>query len=886
MRRIGRLGHLVAALALLSATACKAPESDATLTSVTVAAPATTLESGQTLQLTATAHYSDGKSAALTSGVTWSSSRPTVATVDASGLVTGAGTATDATVISAAFGGKSGTAALTVTYVLKSIAIDGPAAPLPAGFDARLGVTGTWSGSVEVPVTSGVAWESLDAAIATVGADGRVHGVSVGVATITATWGGQTATLELEVNGATLDAIAVQPPSATVELGGTVQLSATGTFTDSIARPLPSDAVVWTCPDATPKASVTTSGLATGSAVGSATLRATDSATGVHGDATLTIVPPTLVSLSLAPSSGTVPAGRTVQFVATGVFSDGSRTLQPESVSWAAADGAGVMDGRAWGTKSGTFKVTASYGGKLATATLTVTAPVVDAVVVTPPASVVAPGGTQKFRAEAAYSDGTTYIWASWTSAPTEIATVVGYSGVTTAVAAGTATITAAIGVTQGTATLVVAAPGVPASLDGSLAHPASFPYTGSLPSFGAEAYEVTGLTAGERYLATLSGVEGDAAVAFYVDAAMSQPLCQGGAVPDVAAPCVFTAPSATVYAALDTADALGTAYTLDVATLGLLGATHWPTWYAMAGAVLAGSDGTEYRVAGLVPGTRYTVSLLNPSAPADLYVFEDGAFQQLTCVSAAAGLLAETCDVVAPATGMIYLLVYCGNPVSQVFFDVDVVPTDVAVRHVSFPDAVPYAGSVGTGTTVHLVNGLVPGTQYAVSLTDLYADPSLRVYGDAALTELLCSSSNAGTSRERCVATAPADGTLHVVADGAGTVAGLAYRLDVTLPGPLGTDITVLAATTDLPLTGGSGDRYALTGLQPLTSYTIRATKTDGGVAVSVYADATMTVVTCNDDNWGTSAAQCGGTTDAAGTIYVTVGVSTGPSGFKLEAL
>ncbi|HWY55534.1 MAG TPA: Ig-like domain-containing protein [Terriglobales bacterium] len=84
---------------------------DPVLTSITVG-PTATINQGATVQESAIGTYNDGSTKALGSGVQWSSSASTTATVNSSGLVTGAspGTAT----ITAGFQATSGTSSITV----------------------------------------------------------------------------------------------------------------------------------------------------------------------------------------------------------------------------------------------------------------------------------------------------------------------------------------------------------------------------------------------------------------------------------------------------------------------------------------------------------------------------------------------------------------------------------------------------------------------------------------------------------------------------------------------------------------------------------------------------------------------------------------------------
>jgi uncharacterized protein YjdB len=85
----------------------------ATLSSIAIAPSIATIPQGQSLQYTAIGTYSDGTSQNITTQVTWSSSDPTIATINSNrGLARGvsAGSVT----ITALRGSVSGTAALTV----------------------------------------------------------------------------------------------------------------------------------------------------------------------------------------------------------------------------------------------------------------------------------------------------------------------------------------------------------------------------------------------------------------------------------------------------------------------------------------------------------------------------------------------------------------------------------------------------------------------------------------------------------------------------------------------------------------------------------------------------------------------------------------------------
>jgi RHS repeat-associated protein/uncharacterized repeat protein (TIGR01451 family) len=102
-----------------SATVTTAVQNAVTLSTVSVTPASASLAPGETVQLMATATYSDNSTQNVTAQAVWTTSATVVATVSTSGLVTAAsqGTAT----ITASFNSKSGIATITVA----------PAVPLP-----------------------------------------------------------------------------------------------------------------------------------------------------------------------------------------------------------------------------------------------------------------------------------------------------------------------------------------------------------------------------------------------------------------------------------------------------------------------------------------------------------------------------------------------------------------------------------------------------------------------------------------------------------------------------------------------------------------------------------------------------------------------------------
>ena len=129
--------------------------------------------------------------------VAWSSTAASVATVDATGLVTAVanGTAT----ITAASGGVSGTAAVTVAQAPDSVAVSPTEAIIAAPGDTVRLAAAAFDANGHVVGGAEFSWESSAASVATVDAAGLVTAVAAGTAAITAMAGEASGTTEITV---------------------------------------------------------------------------------------------------------------------------------------------------------------------------------------------------------------------------------------------------------------------------------------------------------------------------------------------------------------------------------------------------------------------------------------------------------------------------------------------------------------------------------------------------------------------------------------------------------------------------------------------------------------------------------------------------------------
>jgi len=201
---------------------------------------------------------------------------------------------------------------------------------------------------------------------------------------------------------------------------------------------------------------------------------------GVGSATTATALGPAiLVGITVTPAVGTVEAGATQQFHATGIYSDSSTQDLTNAVTWSSSSSSTATisnapgsEGLATAVAEGAATITASYPSALisGTAALTVTplsSPIpatLVAVTVSPAVSSVAAGATQQFTATGIYSDSSTQnltdvvTWSSSVAGTATISNASGSQGLATAVADGATTITATDPSTpiSGTAALTV----------------------------------------------------------------------------------------------------------------------------------------------------------------------------------------------------------------------------------------------------------------------------------------------------------------------------------------------------------------------------------------------------------------------------------------------
>src|SRR6185437_5797521 len=301
-----------------------APAGPAPVASVSVSLAASSIPVGGTTQATAVARDASGN--VLTGrALVWSTSNPTVVTVDgATGLITGAG-AGSAT-ITGTSEGKSGTASITVTSgstppptpppaPVATVSVSITSSSIVVGATTQATAT-TKDASGNVLTGRTIAWSSSDATIATVDAvSGLVSGVNAGTATITATSEGKVGSIGVTVTLIPVATVTVSLAPSTIVIGGTSQ--ATATARDASGNVLAGRPLAWSSSNSAIANVDAGTGTVTGVAAGTATIIATSGGKSGVATVTVTTVPVATVTVQLAANTLVVGGSTTATATTT-----------------------------------------------------------------------------------------------------------------------------------------------------------------------------------------------------------------------------------------------------------------------------------------------------------------------------------------------------------------------------------------------------------------------------------------------------------------------------------------------------------------------------------------------------------------------------------------
>ena len=438
---------------------------------------------GTTQQFRSIGAYSDGTSQDVTTSVVWASAAPVVATMNASGAAnSGLASALTAgtSIITASLSGISANTTLRVTSALTTMTITPLNPSVARGLTRQFAALGTFADGTTQDFTTQATWASATTTVATMNTNGTsISGLAtaqaVGTSLISATFAGVTGSTSLSVTTATLKSLAVTPTNPSVGRGFTRQFIALGTFSDNSVVDITTSAT-WSSANtvvATLNPSgLPNSGLATGLVIGSSVISASVGL--ITGSTTLNVVtPPSLTSIAVTPINPSVVVNLSRQFIARGTYSDASIVDITSTVVWTSSlvtvaivnPNGQPNSGLAFGVAPGVSVITATLGLISGQTNLTVTAPILNSITVSPTNPTITVGANQQFTAIGNYSDGTNLnvtTSANWTSANTPVAIVVSSTGLATGISAGTSTITASLAGASGNTLLTVQAAGPP----------------------------------------------------------------------------------------------------------------------------------------------------------------------------------------------------------------------------------------------------------------------------------------------------------------------------------------------------------------------------------------------------------------------------------------
>ena len=344
----------------------------------------------------------------------WSSSNPAIASVDAAtGLLTALAAGTVVLSVVDNIGATASTNNIVITQ------------PVVTPQTAVLAVNAT----LQFSATGGAApytWSTNNTAVANINASTAVlSALTSGTMTVTA----------VDANGATASSavitvrtITVSPPTASVETAGTLQFTVAGG-----AAPYN-----WTSSNPTIATVNTTTGLLTAVTAGAITVRATD-ADGIIGNSgTITVTtpppPPLPAAVAITPQTGTLAAGQTLQFSATG--GTAPYTWSSANPATATVSATGLLT--AVGAGTSTVTVTDNVGSAITSGTITVTQ-----TQISPNSSFIGVGQTLQFSAIGGVTPYT------WSSSNTAIASINATSGLLTSLSAGSVIISATDNIAQ-----------------------------------------------------------------------------------------------------------------------------------------------------------------------------------------------------------------------------------------------------------------------------------------------------------------------------------------------------------------------------------------------------------------------------------------------------
>lgn len=449
---------------------------DASITEVQVIPFDATIAAGDKMWFQAVALFSDGTHRDVTRRSTWTTTDDDVVHVQSVAYLAGTALAQNPGMakIRANYEGVIGEATVTVTdATVTEIELFPTTYELAVGTEVFLTAQAIYSDGTSRNVNYLGTWRSSAPDVAAVSntwqSPGLVTAHASGETTITIDYQGVTATAEITVSDATLEAIQVFPFTSSITVGSPVWFQATGVFSDGRSVWLTRD-VTWTSSDDSVAAISNgrwSEGRTLGVGPGQATIEATWN--GVTGSASIVVTDKQISTIQVTPFVPRTPAGYGEFFQAVAIFDDATSRNVTQLATWETTDPMIASVGNVWWTNGlvlthepGQVTVSAGWQGAEGSTSLTVTDALLASIDVEPRDASLLPGEVIEYSATGHFDDGTEMDvtpFATWLSSETDVADVSnawGYRGEATAFTPGTTDISANNAGVAGSTTLEV----------------------------------------------------------------------------------------------------------------------------------------------------------------------------------------------------------------------------------------------------------------------------------------------------------------------------------------------------------------------------------------------------------------------------------------------
>ena len=432
---------------------------DAIINRLEISSATSNIAAGSTLQLQATAIFSNATSQPVTDQVLWQSSDQSIASVDSNGLLTGH--SSGSVTITSTHNTSISQILLSISNAtLSRIEITAATQNLAAGISQLFFATGIYSDNSSQDISTLVSWNSSQQSVAIIdngtANKGLCTALANGQTSITASLADVSASKALTVTDAVLTDIEIFPSEALISNGLAQVYTALGHFSDGSISDITNQASWSTSDDAVAASNISQPSVIQSFVTGNVTVSA--NINGLFGFSRLTINDAVLTAISIEQTDITIAKGSDFQFTVSGTYSDGSVQDLSEQVIWqsdisatATIQNDQINKGLASGILEGTTTITATYNSFESSTTLTVTPAILTSISLSSTSTQLLAGHSLKITATAIYSDDSMQDISdsvTWHSSANNLASISNADlnkGEVTGYAAGSVNITATV---------------------------------------------------------------------------------------------------------------------------------------------------------------------------------------------------------------------------------------------------------------------------------------------------------------------------------------------------------------------------------------------------------------------------------------------------------